>query len=211
MGSVPTREHVHAAALCEGVAVPRIEAPTVAEHHLMRKTALIQAGKDILMTRGFEAVTPASVGSAAGIARSSVYQYFPSTTALLIAILDEAFPQATARLTTAVTRREDPREQVDLYLSAAFDFATDAEHRMFDAFPAEGLPIEVKDRLDALHHDQYMPLIEALTRLGVADISMSAHFISGLLQAAVRAVKAGAEPATVKAALLKAVKSGPLA
>lgn len=190
--------------------VPRIEAATVVEHHEMRRAALIQAGSEILFSRGFDAVTPASVGAAAGIARSSVYQYFPSTTALLLAIIDEAFPQATAKLRGAVGRHDDPRAQVDAYLSAAFDFATDAEHTSFGAIPMEGLAAEVRDRLNALHREQYVPLLDALTRMGVKNVGLSAQFIGGLLESAVRAVSAGADRDTMRAALLAVVNSGPL-
>lgn len=177
----------------------------------MRRTALIEAGTQILFSRGFDAVTPASVGAAAGIARSSVYQYFPSTTALLLAIIDDSFPKATAQLRAAVRRFDDPHEQIEAYLTAAFDFATDSEHRSFGAVPMEGLAAEIRDRLSALHREQYVPLLDALTRLGVESVGLSAQFIGGLLESAVRATTAGADRDTMRAALLKVVKSGPLA
>ncbi len=52
--------------------MPRIDAPTVAEHHQMRRAALMAAAGDLLATQGVESVTLGAVGAAAGLARSSV-------------------------------------------------------------------------------------------------------------------------------------------
>ena len=57
--------------------MPRIDAPTVAEHHVMRRDAIIAAARDLLGTAGASAVTPAAVAGRSGLARTSVYQYFP--------------------------------------------------------------------------------------------------------------------------------------
>ena len=61
--------------------MPRIDAPTVAEHHAQRRAALLAAAEELLAEQGVEAVTPAAVGARAGLARSSVYQYFSSSPA----------------------------------------------------------------------------------------------------------------------------------
>ncbi|MGB8020339.1 MAG: TetR family transcriptional regulator, partial [Candidatus Nanopelagicales bacterium] len=78
--------------------MPRIDAPTVAEHHQMRRAALIAAANDLLATEGVEAVTLGAVGAAAGLARSSVYQYFDSTGSLLAELVEQEVPRATAHL-----------------------------------------------------------------------------------------------------------------
>ena len=66
-------------------AMPRIDAPTVAEHSAQRRAAIVDAAVDLLGREGITGVTPAAVASAAGLARSSVYQYFASTDALVAA------------------------------------------------------------------------------------------------------------------------------
>ncbi len=91
--------------------MPKINAPTVAEHRDQRRAALVHAGRDILASQGADAVTPAAVGAAAGIARSSVYQYFDSSVALLAAIVEESFPNATATLRDAVEVGRLPRRK----------------------------------------------------------------------------------------------------
>ena len=100
--------------------MPRIDAPTVAEHHARRRAALVAAGADLLASGGVEAVTLGAVGSATGLARSSVYQYFDSAPALLAAVVEEVFPRSTAKLRAAVERAATPEAKATPGLFEAF-------------------------------------------------------------------------------------------
>jgi AcrR family transcriptional regulator len=52
-----------------------------------RREALIEAGSRLFSTRGFDAVTVSEIALAADLATGTVYNYFPTKTALLMAIL----------------------------------------------------------------------------------------------------------------------------
>ena len=71
--------------------MPKIEAPTVAEHRANQERALLDAARELLLAGGRAAITPAAVGAAAGLARSSVYKYFSSGEEILTRIATEAF------------------------------------------------------------------------------------------------------------------------
>ena len=86
--------------------MPKINASTVAEHRAHQREALIGAAIDILVNEGATAVTPAAVGARAGLARSSVYQYFDSSAALLATITEEAFRRSNEALARRGGRRE---------------------------------------------------------------------------------------------------------
>jgi len=74
-------------------------------------------------------VSLATVGAATGLARSSVYQYFDSTPALLAAVVEDEFPRATERLRSAVTEGVNPAEQIDAFVRTALEMATEPTHR----------------------------------------------------------------------------------
>lgn len=188
--------------------MPKIDAPTVAEHHDQRRAALVRAGREILAARGVDAVTPAAVGAAAGIARSSVYQYFDSTLALLGAIVEDTFPHATATLRAAVDAAASPTGKIAAYVSTSLDLATNPEHRSFDAATTAALPPAFRERVDALHREQHAPLIAALEEAGAEDAPLAAQLIGGLLTAAIRAVSAGADVERVRTALLATIDRG---
>ncbi|WP_062461112.1 TetR/AcrR family transcriptional regulator [Demequina soli] len=188
--------------------MPRIDAPTVAEHHRRRRAALMAAGRTLLAEHGAEAVTPAAVGAAAGIARSSVYQYFPSSGELLAAIVEDAFASAAERLTAAMAGARTPRGRLDAYLRASFALATDSEHRMFDGIDPASLPPATRARIAALHREQTAPLVDAVRDAGIPEPTIAAQLVSGLLGASSRVVASGADPEVALALLMRAVRKG---
>ena len=185
-----------------GAEVPKIDAPTVAEHHSRRRAALIAAGADLLASGGVDAVTLAGVGAATGLARSSVYQYFDSGPALLAAVVEAVFPRSTASLRAAVDGASSPQEKVDAYVITALDLATDPVHRSLYALAGSGLPEGCRARIAELHQEQFAPLHQAVSELGVADPALVTRLLLGVLQSATTAVVEGAPKAKVKDGVL---------
>src|SRR5665811_1213333 len=91
--------------------MPKISAPTVAEHRSRQRKALLHAATKLLVDGGVNAVTPAAVGAAAGLARPSVYQYFSSGADILAAVIEDAFPRANEELRVALESANGPAEQ----------------------------------------------------------------------------------------------------
>ncbi|MGX1508291.1 UNVERIFIED_CONTAM: AcrR family transcriptional regulator [Streptomyces graminofaciens] len=96
--------------------MPKINASTVAGHPAQQREALIGAAIDILVNEGAAAVTPATVGTRAGLARSSVYQYFDSSAALLATITEEAFRRSNEALNRAMAAADGPVERVEAFV-----------------------------------------------------------------------------------------------
>ncbi len=190
--------------------MPRIDAPTVAEHHQMRRGALLAAGIEILSTEGPSGLTHSALGEAAGIARTSVYQYFPSRDELIDSVIDHAFASASAHLTATVEHASNPVDRVAAYVTHAVARASDATHRIVASIPGDRLSAAYAQRLHELHRAALAPLREALTELGVPDPSLTASLIDAMVQAASRRILAGDDPAAVTPALVAAVVSGPL-
>jgi len=188
--------------------VPRISAATVAEHHSQRRAALIQAGSDLLANEGLDAVTLGAVGAATGLARTSVYQYFDSTPALVAAIVEDAFPRATEQLENAVVRETTPQTQIDRFVSVALDLASDPTHRSLYSLSNADLPIHCRARVRELHASQYAPLLRAVSDLDVPDPELTTRLIAGLVQAAAQAIASGSSRTRVQARTLALIHSG---
>ena len=188
--------------------MPRIEAPTVAEHHQMRRAALIAAAGDLLATEGVEAVTLGAVGGAAGLARSSVYQYFDSTGSLLAALVEQEVPRATAHLAAVVARAGDPGGKVEAFVKASLRAATDDNHRATAAIGWADLPPECRARLAELHREQLAPLVAALTELGTRDPQITATLIYGLVRSAAATINTGTPRTRVTRETLSLIRTG---
>jgi len=191
--------------------MPRIDAPTVAEHHQMRRASLLAAGAEILETDGPVSLTHGALGEAAGIARTSVYQYFPSRDELIEAVIEYAFAHAQSRVAAAVESEADPLDRVRTYVSQALAQASNTTHSAFSTIPNDLLSASNRDRLDALHREVVAPLRDALTDLGAPHPSLTASLINGMVHAAAQRVLAGDDLEAVTAALVDAVLLGPLA
>ncbi|HET7902009.1 MAG TPA: TetR/AcrR family transcriptional regulator [Candidatus Nanopelagicales bacterium] len=188
--------------------MPRIDAPTVVEHHAQRRAALLAAAEELLAESGVDAVTPAAVGARAGLARSSVYQYFASGPAIIAAVVEDAFPRATEQLRAAMAAATTPERQVDAYVRTALALADDRTHRSLRALSAAELPEECRSRMDELHRAQTAPLVEALEEMDVADSALTARLVSGVVRAAAQAVAEGAPAARVTRRTLALIHEG---
>lgn len=67
--------------------MPRIQAASVVENRDLRRTALLQAARDLLLAGGDSAVTITAAAVASGLSRPAVYEYFPSSAALREALV----------------------------------------------------------------------------------------------------------------------------
>lgn len=188
--------------------MPRIAAPTVAANHEMRRAALIAAAGDLLASGGAAAVTPAAVGSAAGLARSSVYLYFPSVPALLAEVIEQELPRLTRRIADEVARAQTPLERVRAFVTAAIAAGVDPMHQALAGLSEADLPAEHGSRIGELHREQLAPLQAALAELGVREPGLVAQLVYGTIGAAVSAVGHGADQAQVVAASWELVAVG---
>ena len=177
--------------------MPKISAPTVAQHRVRQREALLRAATELLVNGGVSAVTPAAVGAAAGLSRPSVYQYFSSGADILAAVVEEAFPPANESLRLALDSAIGPAEKLDTYVRETLRLAAEGAHRPAAALAAAQLPDECLGRLRELHREQAAPFMDALQALGVQQLPLTAQLLSGTLESAMGAIEHGAPLAVV--------------
>lgn len=170
--------------------MPKIDAPTVAEHHERKRAQIVAAAVAVLAADGPAAVTPAAVAGRSGLARSSVYQYYASTGALLGAALEEMFRHAVEILDRAVAGARTPRARLTAYLDASFDEAV-AGHQPLAALGDIAMPRECLVRVIDLHARLVDPLVRSLTELGVGDPAGIAGLVNGVVSAGAAQVGRG--------------------
>lgn len=190
--------------------MPRITAPTLAEHRRRQREALLNAATDILVEGGAAAVTPAAVGAATGLARSSVYQYFGSGAAIIAAIIEDAFPRSNEQMRAALDGLKDPVEVMDAYVRETLRQAADGAHRPAAALRSATLPPECLARIDELHREQVAPFLTALRDLDVPDPAIRGRLLGGVIDAAMRAVEHGTDVKAVTRTTLDVVRAAVL-
>lgn len=172
--------------------MPRISAATVAEHREAQTRALIDAAREIFAETGSRP-TLAQVGSRAGLARSSVYQYFKSADDLLIAVIDDIFPRWQMLIEQEMAQARTPGERILTYVYVNLHMVANGEHAVATALHEMEPDPEVAERAMKMHHLLGLPLLSALEDFGVADTEISAALITGLLSSGANLIEKGAQ------------------
>jgi AcrR family transcriptional regulator len=108
--------------------VPRIDAPTVAEHRAAVQARLVDAAEEILRAGQAERLTAGAVSSAAGIARNSIYRYVESVDDLRAMVVARYLPAWLAAVDRALGESTDPADRVVVWVQANLEQAAAFGH-----------------------------------------------------------------------------------
>lgn len=177
--------------------MPKISAPTVAEHRANQRAALIRAGEAVLLESGLAAVTPRSVGEHAGMARSSFYDYFATKDDLLVAIAIDAIERWDAEIDEELSGAEPGLEELRRFIDATMAMTAAGKHAIADALRDANLSPSRREDLMTLHDALLRPLIRVLSDLGMSASRSAIMLVQGVLSAGVQLVTHGVDHRTV--------------
>ena len=160
--------------------MPRIDAPTVAEHHARQLRSLLDAARALLAETG-QAPSMTAVGRRAGLARSSVYQYFDSTEALLHAVVGDVFQDWADQVRTRVEAAGEPPDRVWAYVEANIALFAGSEQAVAEALARVVDPQVLRGPMQEFHVRLQEPLRTALTDLGEPDVGAMAEMIDAMI------------------------------
>jgi len=85
-----------------------------------RRAALLNAARQIYAAKGVEAARVSEIVARAGVAQGTFYLYFPSKSALILALTDEVYAEIRAEVAQALAAEERVAAQVHAGVAAAF-------------------------------------------------------------------------------------------
>ena len=115
----------------EGGPVPKIDAPTVREHHEAVKARLIAAADRILRESGSGVLSAGAVAREAGIARSSIYRYVDSVDDLRLLTLAAYMPRWRNAVFDRVDDGAEPADRLRQFAVACVLQTCDPSHAWF--------------------------------------------------------------------------------
>lgn len=166
--------------------MPKIRAATVAEHRQLQHAALLDAARTLLTEGGMEALTFPALAAQAGLARSSVYEYFRSRAAVVEELCAIDFPLWAAEIEAGMAASDAPEQKVEAYVRGQLALAADPRHRAVVAISALELSDEARERIRAAHHTLVDLVVQALEDLGHDQPRVAAALLQGVVEAAVR-------------------------
>jgi len=165
--------------------VPRIQAPTVAEHRARQREAILDAARALLAENG-ESPSLAAAGARAGLARSSVYEYFSSRDDLLAAVVADVLPAWAGRIVDAVNAAPTPGERVWAYVTANVELFAGSEQAVARALTNVVDPAVLAAPMAEFHQSLRKPLLAALRSHGERQPEVMADIIGSMVVRASR-------------------------
>ena len=170
--------------------MPRISAPSVPEHRAAQERVLLDAAHALLRETG-EAPTMAQLAGRAGLARSSVYEYFGSRHEILLALVQDIFPRWIERIGEAMRAAPSPADAILAYACANVALVAEGSHAAGEALATLAPGAETDEQAARMHAQVQEPLIATLTELGVESPESVAEMVNAVVYAGIRMIEAG--------------------
>lgn len=174
--------------------MPRISAPTVAEHRTMVQQQLVDAAEQILRSREPDALTASAVTHAVGIARNSIYRYVDSVDDLRGLVLARHLPAWLDAVESELSSIEDPADRIAVWVRANVEQADRSGHGWLMSLGQTTTPseatIKVMESAHAVMRDVLANAWAALVEDREAAM-VGAALVRGLLDACFKQLDAG--------------------
>ena len=171
--------------------MPRINTINLVQQREWRRSQLISAAAAIALESGSEAITVAAVAQRAGLARTSVYEYFGSSAELVADLIIEELSAFTDILVNAVEPANLPEEAIANWIDSALQYIADGRHLLAKALNATSLPQERTAAIGSAHRGLLAPLVSGLSAMGVKDTQRALLFIQAITDASTKRIEAG--------------------
>lgn len=171
--------------------MPHIQTATLAQHRDWRRGQLIEAATAIALESGGGAITVSAVAERAGLARTSVYEYFSCSSEIVADLVIDELKNFAAVLKESISECNAPYECIESWVGAALHYIADGRHLLAKALNATSLPQERTAAIGAAHRVLLAPLHEALESIGVKDIAQALAYIQATTDVAAKRIEAG--------------------
>ena len=174
---------------------PKIQARTILEQRKMRQSQIIDAALSIALKDGASSITVAAVAKKAGIARSSVYEYFSSSADLVADLVMEELSIYQERLMTAVKDVQDPYRYIELWIAEALEYVIDGRHLLVKSLNSAAIPEFRRGEIAQGHRNLMASIAAPLKQMGLEDIRGAMSYLQNTIDVAATRIESGHESA----------------
>jgi AcrR family transcriptional regulator len=136
----------------------------------------------------------AAVAEKAGMARSSIYEYFSSSADLVADLVMEELVLYQNRLAKAVIGTSDPYEYVELCIAEALQYVVDGRHMLIKSLNMASVPEFRRDEISQGHRNLMVTISSPLQDMGLKDIRAAMSYLQNIIEAASVRIESGNNP-----------------
>ena len=167
--------------------MPKISAPSIAEHREARRDALLAAAAQLMLSGN--PFTVAQVASEVGLSRSAVYEYYASAADLIADVLVDEMALWVDEISPMVEAESEPLARIETWVRGVLGYVKDGRHVLVKSAGSVELPEARRVQVTSMHRELVAPLVQALTELEVPDIRQYSAFCWGVLDSAIMRVE----------------------
>lgn len=181
--------------------MPRIAAGSVQEHVARQEAAVVAAAIRLFNERGVHDVSVADIAAEVGLARNSLYRYFPDKAHILAAWFRHTITPLVEQSNAIAAEVGPAGERLGRWVDAQLAYLTNPDHAALLGAWGEtpNLPDDVRAELAAGHRELYAALGRILieTSPPPRDLDVVAFLIAAVVRSGAEQVRAGAPSAVV--------------
>lgn len=191
--------------------MPRIEAANIEEHIRLQTRRILIAATQLFGELGYRGTDMEDIAQAVGLARNSLYRYYPNKDHILLACVLRDMVPFVEELKALEARYPDPLQRVAAWLDTQIEIATSPAHATMGLMSEirEAEP-ELRKQIIALHNLPNAVLEGAVTELLKGkrrDVQLVTALVGGMVEAASRQAIRHGNKTTVKRELRRMVES----
>ena len=167
--------------------MPRIAAASIDEHVRIQHERITMAARQLFAQQGFAATDMRQIAALIGLARNSLYRYYPSKGHILLACIREDMEPHLQKLAALADDYPNPNERIMVWLDMQFELATGPAHATMELMTeVRDASVKLGKDVRCLHEAPNMALAMALEELQSNHINpdILAAMIGGMVLAA---------------------------
>jgi AcrR family transcriptional regulator len=146
--------------------MPRIAAQNIEEHIRLQTTRILDAARDLFSANGYRGTDMSDIARSIGLARNSLYRYYPSKDHILVAVIQRDMEPYIAKTNELGTQTENAARRIDAWLDLQIELATGPCHAAMKMLGDIGeISGELREDIGALHGPVNMVLESSVVEL----------------------------------------------
>lgn len=168
---------------------PKINARTTREQRDWRREQLLSVALELALESPSREISMTQLAKRAGLSRTSVYEYFASSSDVVTQVLIQELEQYQHILDEAIARETDPEEKVRSWIEASLRYVTSGDHLLARGMGAISTNPESVTLFRKKHQSLLSPLAEVFATLGVTDPMRALTFTQAVVDIAAKNIE----------------------
>ena len=166
--------------------MPKIGAASIQEHVRIQTGKVLDAASRLFRRQGFHGTDMSDIAAEVGLARNSLYRYYPNKQHILVACVERDMQPFLERMRTLESRVPDARARIEAWIDKSIDIATSPSHATMEMMSEiRESPPELRQQIMQLHQSPNGVLENAVrAALGQQrrDPALVTAMIAGMVQ-----------------------------